>query len=67
MKIMLCASRRFTVRPPAIMISWRGRMNRKHAIVFSISMTGSGSFLANGVPGIGLRMLTGTTFAPMAR
>ena len=35
-------------------------------MVFKISMTGSGSFFSKGVPGIGLRMLIGTTFAPIS-
>ena len=32
------------VRPPAIMISWRSRTKRKQAMVFKISMGGSGGF-----------------------
>ena len=34
MNMRLCASRRFTTRPPATMISCRGRMNRKQAMDF---------------------------------
>ena len=59
MNIMLCRSRRFTMRPPATLISWRGRMNRKQAMDCRISSGGSGVLSANGVPGMGFRKLIG--------
>jgi hypothetical protein len=38
----IAESRRFTVRPPATVISWRGRMNREQAMDLRISSGASG-------------------------